>query len=125
MRSNHRRERRPVRLGPMETERKLETASSFELLLRRWGFVDRDTKMANHAFYSEFQKVAADLVVARMVQQLKSQGKLTQRGLFSAVRETECALVAMQSADPDSLLRLRARMALNDFRLTPADEERG
>jgi hypothetical protein len=111
--------RKQQRLGVMQTERTVSTVSIFEALLRRWGFLHRDTKLNSHGYFSEAQKIQSDPVVSRITRRLISEGKLTQRsGLFDSVRLTDCTLAAMSE---DQLLRLRARIALNDFRLTPAD----
>ena len=122
MRQHRQRERRPARpLGPMQSERTISDVPSFVALLHRFGFVSSDVKLGKHVGWSEYQRVANDPVVTRIRERLQRDGELRKgSGLFSAVAETEQALVVL-SKDPDALLRLRARMTLNDFRLTPAD----
>jgi hypothetical protein len=123
MRNHRRAERRPARpIGPMR-ERELETTSGFVALLHRFGILDKDQKLSKHQGWSEYQRVERDPVVSRVREKLRSDGELRKgSGLFSAVHETEQALVVL-SKDPDALLRLRARMFLNDFRLGPEDKE--
>jgi hypothetical protein len=113
--------RKQPRLGAMQVEREVSTVTVFEALLRRFKFVDRDTKLPKHAGWSEYQKIERDLVVTRIRERLRRDGELRKgSGLFSAVSETEQALCQMSE---DQILRLRARMVLNDFRLTAEDKE--
>jgi hypothetical protein len=89
-------------------------------LLHRFGFIDKETKLSGHAGWSEYTKVEKDLVVTRIRERLKTEGKLVQRsGLFDSVRQTEQALASMSA---EQLLRCRGRYILQDFRLTPEDE---
>ena len=128
MRSRQR-ERRPKLLfgqrnivtQPIAAQRELETVSVFESLLRRFGIIDRDANLTKHAAYSQFAKIERDLVVSGIRERLRRDGELRKgSGLFSAVHETEQALCAMT---PDQLLRLRARMILQDFRVTHPDDK--
>jgi hypothetical protein len=124
MRSNRRGERRPAkqqRLGPMVTERVITDVPSFLTVLHRFGIVDKTAVLGKHGAWSEYLKVQNDLVVTRIRERLSRDGELRKgSGLFSAVQETEQALCQM---NPDQLLRLRARMVLNDFRLSAEDKE--
>jgi hypothetical protein len=122
VRSNNRREqRKPVRLGAMQVEREVSVTPRFVELLRKFGFIDRDTKLPKHAGWSEYLKVENDPMVRRIRERLKSEGKLQQRaGLFSQVDETWQALSVMNE---EQLLRCRARRVLNDFRLSAEEKE--
>jgi hypothetical protein len=114
--------RKQPRLGAMR-DREVTTVTVFESLLRRFGFITRDTKLARHEGWSRFLQVQSDSVVTRVRERLKCEGKLQQRaGLFSSVHEVEAALCAMSA---DALLRLRARIILQDFRLTAAEDKEG
>ena len=131
MRSNRqRRERRPARLfgqrniatQPIAAARQLETVSVFDALLLRFGIIDRDTVLTKHAAYAEFARLQRDPVVQRVREELWNAGELRKgSGLFSSVAETEQCLLQMSE---DQLLRLRARLVLNDFRLTAEDKEK-
>jgi hypothetical protein len=123
------RERRPKLLfgqrnivtQPIAAQRELETVSVFESLLRKFGIIDRDANLTKHAAYSEFAKVERDPVVSRIREKLWKEGKLRKgSGLFSNVAETSQCLELMSS---DALLRLRARMILQDFRVTHPDDK--
>jgi hypothetical protein len=123
MRSRQRRERRPkeLRLGPMQTEKTISDVPVFVALLHRFNIVDRDTKLGKHTGWSEYLRVQNDPVVSRVRDRLWRDGELRKSSsLFSAVYETEQALCQMSE---DQLLRLRARMILNDFRLSEKDKE--
>jgi hypothetical protein len=116
-------ERRPARpIGPMQSERTISTLTVFENLLRRFNFIQRDDKLPKHAAYSTYQRIERDLVVTRVRERLARDGELRKgSGLFSAVFETEQALLQMSE---EAILRLRARMCLQDFRVThPEDRE--
>lgn len=113
--------RKQPRLGVMVTERQISHIPVFVALLHKFGILDKEVKLPNHEGWSEYLKVQNDLVVTRIRERLWNAGELRKgSGLFSAVHETEQALLEMNE---DQLLRLRARMVLNDFRLTAEDKE--
>ena len=113
--------RKQPRLGPMVTEKKISDVPVFVALLHRFGFVNRDTKLAKHAGWSEYLRVERDPILTRIREQLRRDGELRKgSGLFSNVAETEQALCHMS---PDQLLRARARYVLKDFRLIAEEKE--
>lgn len=114
-------ERRPARMGCMEVERPVSTTPVFLKMLIDFGIVPRDAKFSGHGGWAEFEKVSRDLVVTRVRERLKREGKLQQRaGLFSCVQETQAALEAMSET---ARLKLRGRLVLNDFRLDEEDQK--
>jgi hypothetical protein len=121
MRSNRRAERRPARpLGAMR-DREVTTVTVFEALLRRFGFVQWGDKLPRHAAYSTYQKIERDPMVTRIRERLRRDGELRKgSGLFSAVHETEQALAQISE---EAILRLRARLLLQDFRVTHPDDK--
>lgn len=116
-------ERRPARLGPMQTEKTISTTPACLQLLIDFNIVERDAKFSKHAAWAEYQKVSADPVVSRWRELLKREGRLQQRaGLFSCVAETQAALEAMSE---EQRLRVRARLILKDFRVVDEEDQKG
>jgi hypothetical protein len=104
----------------MQSERVISDMPTFIGVLVKFGIADREQKSTKHQGYAEYRRVENDPVVTRIRERLRAQGKLLQRGgLFSNVGETE---QAMSTMNDEQLLRLRARMVLNDFRLKPEDK---
>jgi len=107
---------RDIATQPIAAERKLETVTGFERVLRRFGIVDRDTNLSKHAAWSEFSKVMQDSEVRRVRKTLELQQR---GGLFSQICELEATLAHFT---PQQLARLRLRLVSNDFRMyTPAE----
>ena len=114
MRFSSRRQRKPVRLGPMQSERALPTISGWLAVLIKYGFQPKDTKLKGHGCYSEFMRVASDPAVVRARDIVREKMTPQRGGLFSIIAETDAALGTLTEAQ---LLQCRARVMLNDFRL--------